>query len=224
MQTSPWGESDYQRHYVWPGVRSMLPDLTGKRILDAGCGIGEYTNRLLERGGDVVGVDHSARAIGVATDRFGDRATFHHADLTEPLAFAADDEFDLVVSILVLGHIERWRPVFEEFRRILAGDGALLFAVIHPMRRYRRHRDEFDSYYDVDSHTLEWGDTGATVEQYHRPIGEVIHSLTESGFRLEAFREITPQEGYREANQDRYETAMHEPDTLCVRARPDSGD
>ncbi|OIB58739.1 class I SAM-dependent methyltransferase [Natrialba sp. SSL1] len=218
--TSPWGESDYQRHYVWPGVRPLLPDVARKRVFDAGCGIGDYTEWFLEHGAEVVGVDASSRAIAIAKSRLGHRADFHCTDLTNPLEFTAQSEFDLVFSNLVLGHIEHWRPVFEEFRRILTTDGTFVFTAIHPVRRYRRHRDELASYYDIDSYTLEWGDTGATVEQYHRPISEIVNSLSESGFRLDEFREITPQEDYRECNPDRYERALKEPDTLCVRARP----
>lgn len=220
IETSPWRESDYQRYYVWPGVQPLLPDVAGKRVLDAGCGIGDYTEWFLEHDAEVIGVDASSRAIKMAKTRFGDRAVFHCIDLTEPLDFTAQSEFDLVFSNLVLGHIEHWRPVFEEFRRILTADGFFVFTAIHPVSRYQRHQDELESYHDVDSYTLEWGDTGATVEQFHRPISEVIDSLSESGFRLDEFREITPQEDYGECNPERYEKALKEPDTVCVRAQP----
>lgn len=220
VETSPWGDSAYQRHYVWPGVRPLLPELSGARVLDAGCGIGEYAGRFLERGAAVVGVDASAEALATARDRFGDRAEFHRADLTEPLAFARDDAFDLVFCNLVLDHVEDWRPTFAEFRRLLAPDGALAFTTIHPVRRYRRHRDELSSYHETDSYILEWGDAGPRVVQYHRPIEEIVDSLTETGFRVAEFREIRPQDRYEAHNPDRYETATEKPDTLCVRATP----
>lgn len=224
LETSPWMESGYQRHYVWPGVRTMLPDVDGKRVLDAGCGIGDYAEWFLERGAEVVGVDASSEAITVARRRFGERATFYQGDLTDPLAFASDDEFDLVFSNLVFGHIERWRPALEEFRRVLAPDGAVVLTAIHPIRRYRRHGDELESYYEIDSYLLDWDDTGIFVEQYHRPIEEVVAAFTESGFGIRDFREITPERAYKEENPERYETATTEPDTLCVRAEPTGTD
>ncbi|WP_148680404.1 class I SAM-dependent methyltransferase [Halovivax ruber] len=220
VETSPWGDSAYQRHYVWPGVEPLLPELSGARVLDAGCGIGEYVGRFLERGADVVGFDASAEATAIARKRYGDRATFYRADLTEPLEFVPDDAFDLVFCNLVLDHVEDWKPAFTAFRRHLAPDGELVFTTIHPMRRYRRHRDELSGYHETDSYVLEWGETDAQIVQYHRPIEEIVDSLGESGFRLDEFREIRPRERYEAHNPERYETAMEAPDTLCVRARP----
>ncbi|SDQ57435.1 class I SAM-dependent methyltransferase [Natronobacterium texcoconense] len=220
LETSPWAGSAYQRYYVWPAVRSILPTVSGTTVLDAGCGIGDYSEWFLDHGSEVVGVDASSEAIATAERRLGSRATFYCADLTEQLEFASENQFDLVFANLVLGHIENWRPVLAEFGRVLTADGSLVFTVIHPVRRYRRHRDELASYYDVDSYVLEWGDTGAAVEQYHRPIAEIIDSLVETEFCIDQFREITPREEYRDANPERYEKATEEPDTLCVRAEP----
>lgn len=226
VEPSPWGDSAYQRHYVWPGVRPLLPDLADARVLDAGCGVGAYVGRFLDRGASVVGVDASEEAVATARDRFDDDAAtaFHHADLTEPLEFAADDSFDLVFCNLVLDHVADWRPAFAEFRRVLRADGVLVFTTIHPMRRYRRHREELTSYYETEAYVTEWADTGARVAQYHRPIGEIVDSLTAAGFTLDEFREIRPRDRYEAHNSDRYETATTEPDTLCVRAESDGAD
>ncbi|MFK7939224.1 MAG: magnesium protoporphyrin IX methyltransferase [Roseovarius sp.] len=49
---------------------SRLPyDLTGARILDAGCGAGQMTAELAARGADVVAVDISPSLIGIAQKR-----------------------------------------------------------------------------------------------------------------------------------------------------------
>lgn len=228
VEPSPWGDSAYQRHYVWPGVEPLLPSVEGKRVLDAGCGIGEHVGWFLERGAEVVGVDASPEAVAIARDRFGDGhgdgAAFHCADLTEPMSFASDSAYDLTFANLVLDHVERWTPVFEEFERVLDPSGVLVFSTIHPMRRYRRHRDELTSYYETEAYAADWSDTGVEIEHYHRPIGDVVDSLTEAGFALDEFREITPRESYAEHNPQRYERAMREPDTLCVRARPAGSD
>ncbi len=46
---------------------SWLPDdLTGKRVLDAGCGAGQFTLEAARRGDDVVGVDLSPRLVSLA--------------------------------------------------------------------------------------------------------------------------------------------------------------
>jgi len=213
----PWGTGVYQRHYVWPAVRPLVPDVERARLLDAGCGVGDYTERFLDDGATVVGVDASAEALAVARDRFGDRAEFLHANLTAPLALA-DDSFDVVFCNLVLDHIEDWDPVLSEFRRALVPDGHLVFTTIHPMRRFRRYRDELGTYYDTAGYVGYWGDPQVPIVSNHRPIAEIDHAMTDNGFDVDVFREAQPPAEFEECHPDRYERAMEEPDLLCVRA------
>lgn len=219
-ETIPWGAGDYQQHYVWPAVRPLLPDVSDARVLDAGCGIGDYVGWFLDVGASVVGVDASERALARARDRFGDRAAFHHADLTTGLAFADDGAFDLVFCNLVLDHVEDWEPVLAEFRRVLASDGQLVFTTIHPMRRFRRHRDVLERYYDTEGYVGYWGAPAAEIVSFHRPMEEIVQGLVDSGFRIDEFREAEPAAEFEECNPDRYERATTEPDLLCVRALP----
>lgn len=217
---SPWVDSPYQTHYVWPAVRQLLPDLANLRVLDAGCGIGDYTARFLDEGASVVGVDLSAESLERARDRCGTRAEFHRQDLTEPFEFASDGSFDLVFANLVLDHVEDLGPVFDEFDRVLTSEGTLVFATIHPFRRYLHHRDDLASYYETEGYVVEWGNTDARVIHYYRPVGEIVNTLADAGFAVTEFREATPSPEYEEHQPERYETAMERPDTLCVRARP----
>ncbi|MEM6387750.1 MAG: magnesium protoporphyrin IX methyltransferase [Pseudomonadota bacterium] len=51
-------------------ILSRLPeDLSGRRILDAGCGPGVMTAELAARGAEVVGIDVSPQLIGIAKQR-----------------------------------------------------------------------------------------------------------------------------------------------------------
>jgi SAM-dependent methyltransferase len=212
---SPWGDCPFQNYYSWPVTRSLVPDVANKRVLLAGCGIGDHVKWFLDNGAAVVGVDASEQAIEIARERFGDRATFHQTDLTEPLDFAANDAFDLVLSHLVLSHIEQWKPVFEEFRRVLTAQGCLVFATVHPM--YHLEHDEATDYYTVEPVGVSWPD--APVTAYRRPFSEIITPLTTAGFRVEVFEEPKPQKEYREHTEERYEKAMERPEVLCIRAR-----
>lgn len=60
-------------------------DLTGARILDAGCGAGQMTAELAARGADVVAVDISPSLIGIAQKRLpidlAARVKFHAGDM-----------------------------------------------------------------------------------------------------------------------------------------------
>ncbi len=65
---------------------SRLPaDLTGLRVLDAGCGPGVMTVELAARGATVVAADISPQLVGIAARRLPeehrDRVTFHAGDM-----------------------------------------------------------------------------------------------------------------------------------------------
>jgi len=64
----------YNAEIKFPGTTDLVPDVTGDRVLDAGCGAGRYTEWLLERGADVVSVDVSEEMLDRARHRVGDRA------------------------------------------------------------------------------------------------------------------------------------------------------
>ncbi|PTV96678.1 Mg-protoporphyrin IX methyltransferase [Rhodobacter aestuarii] len=79
---------------------SRLPeDLTGCRVLDAGCGTGLMTAELAKRGAEVLAVDISPQLISVAQDRLPvdlrEKVTFMSGDMTDP----ALGQFDYVIAM-----------------------------------------------------------------------------------------------------------------------------
>lgn len=67
---------------------ARLPaDLTGARVLDAGCGTGAMTEALARRGALVMAADISPQLITIAEDRLSPglrpRVTFHAGDMTD---------------------------------------------------------------------------------------------------------------------------------------------
>jgi SAM-dependent methyltransferase len=188
--------------YEWPAVRDLLPDLSGERVLDAGCGSGHYAARMAERGAEVVGVDASEAMIAEATDRYGDPATFRVADLREPLDEFADGSFDLAVSQLALEHVEDWRDPTAEFARVLRPGGRLVVSCDHPFTTYFviEHEDpEIGSadateadYYEVERYNRVWGEDRIEIPCYRRSLRGVLGPVFEAGFVLEDLREPKP--------------------------------
>ena len=122
----------HNAYYERPATLSLLPEVSGRRVLDAGCGSGVYSEWLLAHGAEVVGIDASPRMVDFARERTGGKATCHVADLGAPLPFLERESFDIVVSPLVLEYIADWRAVFAEFHRILRPAGHVVFSVTHP--------------------------------------------------------------------------------------------
>jgi SAM-dependent methyltransferase len=141
--------------------------------------------------------------------------TLRRTDLTEPLDSADADGFDLVFSHLVLGHVEAWTPVLEEFARVLAPGGRLQFTTVHP--QYLARHDEVRNYYDRRRIVVEWPGR-AEIPVYYRSTADALNPVADAGFRIERVREPEPCEAYAEHAPERHEAARRRPEVLCVRA------
>jgi SAM-dependent methyltransferase len=213
-EASLWGDSYFQQHYSWPATRAVIPDSGVGQVLLAGCGRGDHIDWFHERGASVTGIDNSETAIQQARNRFDRIASLHRVDLTEPLGFAADDTFDLVFSNLVLSHIEEWRPVFEEFHRILTATGTLVVTTIHPL--YLRSTHDVENYYKTEQITNPW--PAAEIPTFYRPMNEIIGPFLSAGFSLEIVSEPTPEKSYEQYSPERYQNAIENPELIVVRA------
>jgi trans-aconitate 2-methyltransferase len=93
--------------------------------IDAGCGSGRVTERLLERlpGGSVLAVDGSEAMIAKARERLGSRASCLVADLTE---LEIDKPVDLVFSTATFHWILDHERLFERLRAALRPAGRLV--------------------------------------------------------------------------------------------------
>ena len=118
-------------YYERPAMLALAGDVTGRRILDAGCGSGPLFAALRDRGAIVTGFDNSAGMLELARRRLGDGADLRVADLGDPLPFP-DGTFDDVVASLVLHYLEDWGPTLTELRRVLTTGGRLIVSVDHP--------------------------------------------------------------------------------------------
>lgn len=140
-----WGdyaEVPWRTQVLWPVVDELLPDVAGARLLDAGCGDGYYTARLADRGADAIGLDASEEMVETARNRYGDRASFHQADLADGLDRLDEDSVDLVLSQHVLSHVPDLAPVFDAFARVLRPGGSLVLSTHHPFHEYLVVREE----------------------------------------------------------------------------------
>jgi ubiquinone/menaquinone biosynthesis C-methylase UbiE len=109
-------------------VKKYLPK-SAERILDLGCGTGMFLEELAERGGLVVGVDSSARMLGIARKRAGE-VSLVCAD-ADHLPFK-DGSFDVVVSITLLQNMPKPEETMKEMGRVLKSKGV---AIVTSLKR-----------------------------------------------------------------------------------------
>lgn len=212
--------ADYDR----PATLSLLPDVAGLHVLDAGCGPGVYSEWLVNHGAEVVAVDASSKMVQLAKERLGGRVDVRLADLRHPLDFLEDASFDLVLSPLVLDHIRDWQPVFQEFYRVLREGGLFVFSIGHPYDDF--HRLGGDNYFSTELISQVWRGFGTPVrvKSYRRPMGEVISRLIEASFILERILEPQPTAAFKEKEPEDYERLMKGPGFMCVRTRKAKGE
>lgn len=209
----------HNAYYERPATLSLLPDVRDKKVLDAGCGPGVYSEWLTEHGASVVALDASPQMIELAKRRLGSTADIRQADLNRPLAFLGDAAFDIVLSPLVLEYVEDWRRVFAELYRVLRPGGCLVFSVTHPFFDYNYFGT--GNYFETELVDSEWGGFGSVrvrMPSFRRSLEETLNPLTEAGFRLEALLEPRPTAEFREADPKHYEELSRLPCFLCVRA------
>jgi SAM-dependent methyltransferase len=123
--------------YVWREGQSrrfkMILDAAGERIsgrvLENGCGVGMYVERLAGHGGQVVGLEYDLERAAEANCRSRDII----GAAGEHLPFA-DETFDLILSHEVLEHVHDDRLAVSEMVRILRPGGRIIIFV--PNRGY----------------------------------------------------------------------------------------
>jgi len=208
----------HNAYYERPATLSLLPDVRGKAVLDAGCGPGVYSEWLANHGAAVVALDVSPRMVELAQQRLGAKARVVQADLDKPLDFLEDASFDLVVGALVLDHVRDWDCVFREFYRVLRRHGHLLFSAGHPFADYQLPGAY--NYFETELLNYVWKGFGlpVNVPMYRRPLSAYIDPLVEAGFVLERLLEPRPTEQFKLEEPEKYEKLSKQPGFLCVRA------
>ena len=96
----------------------------GDRVLDVGCGTGDFTAAMARAGADAIGVDVAEAALRRARSRHPG-VEFRLVPLDGPLPFE-DGSFELVWASEVIEHVADTARWLSEVRRVLAPGGRLL--------------------------------------------------------------------------------------------------
>jgi SAM-dependent methyltransferase len=178
----------------------MLPDLSGKRVLDLGCGFGWFCRWAREQGAaQVTGIDVSEKMLARARETTRDTTiTYGQGDMeTLTLPHVA---FDLVYSSLALHYIKDAARLFGEIHASLAPGGAFVFSTEHPLFMAPSHPAwtehdgrkvwPLDSYLKEGERRTDWLASG--VQKYHRSLGTTLNALIAAGFTLKHIEEWGP--------------------------------
>ncbi|WP_434992231.1 class I SAM-dependent methyltransferase [Arthrobacter sp. Ld5] len=170
-------------YYERPATIDLLGDVSGRRVLDVGCGAGPLSAALTATGATVTGFDASPAMIDLARRRLGIEADLHVADLSQPLPFR-DGVFDAAAASLVFHYLRDWSAPLAELRRVLKPGGRLVLSVNHPLI-YKVIEPTADCFALTEySEDYVFNGQPATLTFWHRPLHAMTDAFTEAGFRI----------------------------------------
>ncbi|NUR09595.1 MAG: methyltransferase domain-containing protein [Nocardioidaceae bacterium] len=184
--------------FVWcpEGVREsgaqVLGDVSGRRVLEVGCGAAQCARWLTTRGAEAVGVDLSLRQLQHARriDEDSGVAVPAVAATATALPFA-DASFDVVFSAFgALQFVADAALAVAESARVLRPGGVFAFSVTHPVRWSMPDDPTAEglvvtsSYWDRRAYVETDDDGTVTYAEHHRTLGDWVTLLADAGFRL----------------------------------------
>ncbi|MBA3866896.1 MAG: methyltransferase domain-containing protein [Solirubrobacterales bacterium] len=119
-------DSEHRGRYCW-----AAPLVTGRSVLDAGCGTG-YGLAILAAAGaaEVTGVDLDAGAVRAAEGRLNGLGSVHRGDL-QALDLPADS-FDVAVCFEAIEHLDSPEQGMAELRRVVRPGGMVIVSSPNP--------------------------------------------------------------------------------------------
>jgi ftsJ-like methyltransferase len=188
----------------WHALRSVLPEMCGKTLLDLGCGYGWHCKYAAGQGAKkVVGIDLSKKMIDRANEINSDPSIEYHVMAVEDFDFR-NNRFDVVLSSLTFHYIESFEKVCVDVHSCLSQGGEFVFSVEHPVftasgtqEWYRDKKGEIlhwpvDNYFSEGSRRANF--LGEEVIKYHKTLTTYINGLLKSGFEITNLIEPEPSQ------------------------------
>lgn len=129
-------------NYLLESVTNTFSMFPRGKVLDLGCGHGDYSRRLQEIGFEVVAGD-----IDISRFRYRGEIDFRMCDITKPLPFP-DSCCDYVLLMEVIEHLRNPYSVLSEINRILRSDGKLIISTPNILNLKSRLRFLFEGAYE----------------------------------------------------------------------------
>ncbi|KAM5356666.1 hypothetical protein ACJ41O_003312 [Fusarium nematophilum] len=213
-----------------PALRALLPDLSDQRILDLGCGFGDFARYARSRGAQYVEAIDASQKMLAEAERLteDDSITFLHRSIED---YSPEPEsFDLIVSSMALHYVSDYASVVKRVFAGLEPGGKFIFSVEHPTCT----ANAVGWVWDGDGTPLHWpldlyqaeGERQTSwfidgVAKFHRTVETYVNTLIAQGFRLDHLGEPKPLPEYVEGRPLLAEALRRPPVILLLATKPD---
>ena len=214
----------------------LLGGLSGKNVIDLGCGCGQNAIALAKMGARVTGVDFSDGQIAQAQELaavHNQPIDFRTGDIGDLSSFP-DSGFDIAISACAISFVENIGSVFKETFRILKPGGVFVLSDMNPLQYILDENGsgvEFNHPYPFSPILLKWGwefeklSNTPRFQHFVRSISEYFNVITDSGFTVSKILEPrptldTPHLGFSKEIMEEYKyIADHIPITFIMVCR-----
>lgn len=195
-----------------PGDKSLdlFGAVSGKRVIDLGCGGGQNSIALAKRGALVTAVDFSKRQLMLAERAASREGTVLELrnDNIQDLSSIGDSTFDIAFSCFASEYVKKLDTFFRNVFRVLRPDGFLILCDLHPFASgaaaNARSRDRFFAslrYFEAGPREFRWSGSGnLAFRRYHRRLEDVFSSLRANALCVVDMRE--PRVEKRSSSQE----------------------
>ena len=126
------GETSHREALLDGWMLDAVGDVSGRKVIDLGCGEGRFSRMLAERGATVTGIDLCPPFIEFAKNHRVSDDAYLIGDM-EDLHDVPGDEFDLAVSYITLVDVPDMQSAVGEAFRVLRRGGRFVVCNLHPM-------------------------------------------------------------------------------------------
>jgi ubiquinone/menaquinone biosynthesis C-methylase UbiE len=212
---------------------NLLGNISGKKVMDLGCGGGQNSVALAKMGADVTALDLSSEQINQAERLASDHEVsinFKQADIST-LSFIEDRSFDMAISACSISYLENIDAVFRETYRILKPNSRFILSDMNPLQYLLDETESglvFNDKFYQRSLRINWTwefkelDHAPRFRHYVRMISDYVNSLSDAGFDIKKILEPqstmdTPHRGFSEEIMKEYPyIAKHIPITFVI--------
>jgi len=202
----------------------LFGDISGKKLLEIGCGSGESLKYLAERKpAELWGMDISKNQIDKANNlltKHDFSAKFICSSMEDECGIP-NDYFDFVYSIYAIGWTTDLDTTFSRIASYLKKDGVFIFSWSHPIHKCVAIENDaliFNKcYFDDSQYSLSLGGGTLTLSDYQ--LSTYVNALAKAGFLIEAMIEETDRDIANASSGEFAEKAKMLPVTFVIKAK-----